>query len=121
MRPGKETFLTWRGVTNSLAEWSEITGASVSAIRGRLRRGHTMEEALWMNAAREKPLQLCWSCQKACGKCSWSRKVNPKPVQGWIAFPTRVFCSKGRYTDSYDIRFCPEYVKDKPQRWNDEE
>ena len=29
---------------------------------------------------------LCWSCAKACKKCSWSR--NFEPVKGWEAEPT---------------------------------
>lgn len=27
--------------------------------------------------------QLCWTCQKACGDCSWSSCFQP--VEGWTA------------------------------------
>lgn len=27
--------------------------------------------------------QLCWTCQKACGECSWSSCFQP--VEGWTA------------------------------------
>lgn len=58
---------------------------------------------------------LCWECEKACGKCSWSR--NFKPVKGWDAKPTQIFqytTGVGRkrysyYTDSFDVYECPEF------------
>ena len=56
--------------------------------------------------------QLCWSCGKACGGCSWSR--NFTPIQGWDATPCRRVYNDAavgtRYVDSYIIRKCPEYV-----------
>ena len=56
--------------------------------------------------------QLCWSCAKACGGCSWSR--NFTPIHGWDATPyRRVYRDAAvgtRYVDSYIIRRCPEYV-----------
>lgn len=60
--------------------------------------------------------QLCWFCEKACKKCSWSKKF--KPVEGWKAKPTKVYrhtirykdgTEKKVYQDSYDIRECPEF------------
>ena len=58
---------------------------------------------------------LCWGCEKAGGKCSWSK--NFTPVEGWKAVPTKVFQytsgEKGKqyryYTDSYDVYECPEF------------
>ncbi len=38
--------LTFNGETHNMQEWSEITGISRSAIKGRLNRGWTIEEAL---------------------------------------------------------------------------
>lgn len=39
-------FLTLNGATHTVSEWSEITGISRSAIRGRLARGWTVEQTL---------------------------------------------------------------------------
>lgn len=38
--------LTFRGETHNIQEWSEITGLSRSTIKGRLKRGWTIEDAL---------------------------------------------------------------------------
>jgi hypothetical protein len=54
--------------------------------------------------------QICWTCQNACGGCSWSSEL--KPVKGWKAKPTRIKCEFGRYRKSYKIIFCPEYIPD---------
>ena len=50
--------------------------------------------------------QLCWSCQKACGGCSWSSCFQP--VEGWKAEKVH-----RKTYDSYRIEKCPEYVSDK--------
>lgn len=59
---------------------------------------------------------LCWGCEKACGKCSWSKKFVP--VEGWEAKPTTVYIReetlpsgevKRYYTDSFDVYKCPEF------------
>lgn len=61
-----------------------------------------------------KHSQLCWECEKAGGKCSWSRSFIPVP--GWNAKPTRVLSytmGNGEkvkyYIDSYEIHDCPEF------------
>lgn len=54
--------------------------------------------------------QLCWTCQKACGGCRWSRSF--KPIPGWTAEKTYI-PSNGEYAESYKIISCPEYIKDK--------
>ena len=58
---------------------------------------------------------LCWGCEKACGRCSWSRKFVP--VQGWKAEPTKIYQYTMRkngknhlyHTDSFDVYECPEF------------
>ena len=53
---------------------------------------------------------LCWECEKACGRCSWSK--NFTPVEGWKAVPTKVYIggeSKNKYIDSFDVYECPEF------------
>ena len=62
-----------------------------------------------------KNSQLCWDCEKACGRCSWSK--NFTPVEGWKAKPTKMLISttngKGGlrkyYSDTYEIHECPEF------------
>ena len=50
--------------------------------------------------------QLCWTCQKATGYCSWSSIL--KPVKGWDA--KMVKRKDGGFT--YRIKSCPEYLAD---------
>lgn len=58
---------------------------------------------------------LCWDCENACGRCSWSRKFIP--VDGWDAIPTKVLVwnttQDGErirvYVDSFDVYSCPEF------------
>lgn len=63
---------------------------------------------------------LCWSCQNACGKCSWNqvdletKKIKFQPVPGWKATPTVKKSARTVY-DSYEVTYCPEYVKDEPR------
>ena len=47
--------------------------------------------------------QLCWTCQKACGDCSWSSCFQPVEAEK---------VHRKTY-DSYRIEKCPEYVPDK--------
>lgn len=48
---------------------------------------------------------LCWTCQNACGGCSWSRGL--KPVDGWKAKEVTKASYKGQ--KSYKVIECPEY------------
>lgn len=59
--------------------------------------------------------QLCWSCAKACGKCSWSEYDRNEPVPGWTATPTKLLIGrdKSQTTGSYAITACPEFVLDR--------
>lgn len=52
--------------------------------------------------------QLCWSCKKACGHCSWSKYGEQNPINGWNANPVIV---NGDLV-SYDIKSCPEFEAD---------
>lgn len=57
----------------------------------------------------------CWSCQNACGGCSWSKKL--KPVRGWKADKLKIKHHNDKdepvYTDSYFVRECPKYIMDE--------
>lgn len=61
---------------------------------------------------------LCWTCQNACGGCSWSRSF--KPVKGWEAKKTVIKHQRSEgckapfiYDDSYLVINCPEYKMDE--------
>lgn len=65
------------------------------------------------NGFRGKREQLCWTCAKATGFCSWS--ANFEPVEGWTATETQVYAqqeNKPHYLKSYRITACPEYELD---------
>ncbi len=56
---------------------------------------------------------LCWTCQNATGKCSWSARLEP--VVGWKAKAIKV---KGdshtkKVLDSFIVKKCPKYIKDE--------
>lgn len=56
---------------------------------------------------------LCWSCQNACGKCSWSRKF--KRVKGWRAKKTIIKSDANSLESeiqSYLVLSCPKYIPD---------
>lgn len=64
-------------------------------------------------------MNLCISCQKACGGCSWTavdpvtKKLRFEPVRGWTAEETVLYMGVGRYENSYRITACPEFVPDR--------
>lgn len=57
---------------------------------------------------------LCWSCAKACKKCSWSR--NFEPVEGWEAEKTTLQQPPYRVVQSHRVIRCPEYECDLPAK-----
>ena len=52
----------------------------------------------------------CWTCQNACGGCSWSKDFQP--VKGWQAEKT-FLPSNGEFAESYRIIECPQYKPDR--------
>lgn len=58
----------------------------------------------------DNDFQPCWTCQKACGGCSWSRDFEP--VKGWVA-DKNYLRSNGEFADTYKIIKCPEYECDR--------
>lgn len=56
---------------------------------------------------------LCWNCQNACGKCSWSKDFTP--VKGWKAKKTKIRFGNS-YDESYHVTKCPEYKKDERKK-----
>ena len=56
---------------------------------------------------------LCWSCQKACNKCVWSKYFLP--IVGWDAEPTTISQTDNgrvRTVHSYFVKGCPQYQYD---------
>lgn len=65
-----------------------------------------------------KDSTLCWDCEKACGRCSWSKSFTP--VEGWNAKPTKVRADKysvNQLIDSFIVYECPEF---EPLKLTDE-
>lgn len=58
--------------------------------------------------------QLCWTCQNACGGCSWSASLTP--VEGWTATPSTIKSAKSKEVPTYHIDECPLYKPDRTQR-----
>lgn len=58
----------------------------------------------------------CWSCQNACGDCSWSNHWEHKPVEGWTAIPVQLRLNRGEYAETYIVKECPEYIPDPPRK-----
>ena len=60
---------------------------------------------------------LCWTCQNACGGCSWSRSFEP--VEGWEAKPTKlnIYVKEGNedLNSSFFVISCPQYIPDEPR------
>ena len=60
--------------------------------------------------------QLCWTCARACGGCSWSHDFTP--VKGWTAKKVTMYVDRGDYethrTETYRITACPLYKDDTP-------
>ena len=62
----------------------------------------------------DTPQTICWSCQNACGGCSWSRYKSWQPVEGWEAIETTISLSNHLpRMQSYIVLSCPQYVPDK--------
>jgi predicted nucleic acid-binding Zn ribbon protein len=67
-------------------------------------------KAKFQNAPSKKVLRkknetLCWTCQNACGGCSWSRSFEP--VEGWEAKPS---------ADSFFVINCPQFIPDEVRK-----
>ena len=68
-----------------------------------------------LNHVNEKN-QLCWYCEKACGKCSWSKDFTP--VEGWDAEPATIRSREAdaKIIETFYIKSCPEYEPLKMRR-----
>ena len=64
--------------------------------------------------ARKTIDSLCWDCQNAVAKCSWS--INFIPVEGWEAKPIKIKQKKNIFIDSFIVLNCPKFIRDKNRR-----
>jgi YHS domain-containing protein len=65
------------------------------------------------NGLHNLSMQLCWSCARCVGFCSWSKEL--KPVEGWTAKCTTLHHSNAEQkfeTASYYITACPLFLKE---------
>lgn len=60
-----------------------------------------------------KPATLCELCENACGKCSWSKAGDMKPVEGWDAIRKDLFGN----IESYIVLDCPQFVLEEKNAW----
>lgn len=70
-----------------------------------------------MMSTRKRKESLCWSCDNACGSCSWSKALIP--VEGWKATPVRIKANieANKYITGYIVEFCPEFKQSKRRRY----
>lgn len=64
----------------------------------------------------ESKATLCWRCENACGRCSWTevdpdtQQIRYQPVPGWVAIPTTLSMGRpARPQRSYQVLTCPEF------------
>jgi hypothetical protein len=61
---------------------------------------------------------ICFDCQKACGRCLWSAKFEPVP--GWTAKKTILQVGENRtgkvFHETYHITDCPEFEPDEKRK-----
>lgn len=55
-----------------------------------------------------KASTLCWDCRRPIASCPWLHEH--KPVAGWDAVPTVLYCRAGQSTNSYHVISCPLFV-----------
>lgn len=65
------------------------------------------------NGPRAPSKTICWTCQNACGGCSWSKSFLP--VEGWEAEPHTLYANDSGHApvQSYEVLCCPEYLPDR--------
>ena len=75
-----------------------------------------LESRLGMGGKKTEDHTICWDCQNACGDCSWSDHWKHEPVPGWKADRVPLKLGDGRYTATYIVRECPEFLRDTPRK-----
>lgn len=67
-------------------------------------------------AAVVESTQKCNNCNNY--ECSWH--VRFEPVPGWTAKPTKLNVGDGKFTDSYEIIDCPEFILNQRAKQKEE-
>ena len=93
---------------------------------GELCQGYKVRRGHFRNTSSNKKTNICFDCQKACGDCAWTEldentgKPRFAPVEGWTAEKVMINLGHGgggrRFSETYHITACPEFVQDKPRR-----
>ena len=84
----------------------KVCGVSFIGAKGRLYCSNRCSQ-IGMQHTFKYSKQLCWTCQRATGFCSWSAFL--KPVEGWDA--EKVQYNEDDFT--YKIKSCPLYLPDE--------
>ena len=98
----------WLGRTRSYVTKATTHGKPIKkAYTGERFTAQYPERKAYKKNVTGKREQLCCTCNKACGGCSWSKRFEP--VAGWDAVPTVIRQSRCPDVHSFSIMKCPEY------------
>lgn len=75
----------------------------------------TVDEQIRIGRKDGAAATLCWTCENACGGCSWSDHWKHEPVPGWKATRVPIKVNDG-YETTYVVQECPEYIPDARTR-----
>ena len=130
-KTGKETYYP------SITLAAEALGVSPKTVSNAIRYGYKCRghRCRYCGGNEKKHVSarpnICFDCKNACGACSWSAvdpatgKVKFEPVPGWTA--EKVILNAGwsngkpYFTETYHIKACPLFDKDKPRISNNDE
>ena len=99
--PKEDAILRRNRPKKTYPQLAKMMNRSESAIRLRSRKLGLRGPAMNKNDA------ICWKCQKACGDCAWSSKLQP--VDGWTAKKTKNELGH----EGYLVIACPLFVADE--------
>ncbi len=120
-----KTKLTYKGETQTINEWSKITGISPQTIIERKKRGYPDYICLKQESLHAQSRTICWHCARAAGwmgGCNWSEycigRVDDPEVPGWDAIKVNrpgIFGHNSRDDGglSYIVRECPLFIDDE--------
>lgn len=110
----KDEVITLYEAGKSMQYIAEHFEVSVKTVRTRLLEWGVKLRG-WGNGDTDftRKSNICFDCENACGKCSWSKKFEPVP--GWTAEPDEM-PAKGRMIKTFHITECPLFEK-TPKRY----
>jgi hypothetical protein len=89
------------------SHYGTIVGCHIAQILGRSEKSIQQKAATLDLCHRKKRLRdtLCWFCQNAGGRCSWSSRFIP--VENWRAVPTYIANDN---QSSFIVKGCPQFI-----------